>query len=615
MIPTACCRYEGGWRSDKMHGRGTYWKFVPVKAGVAGASGASRGAALKPGTAVRGNLVKIYEGDYSDGRRHGTGRLHYSALAAAAAAAGTSSAAGSSSRSSGRSSSAGLFDSGLSFSPAGAASGSLGSSGVRSSASASSSSVGASDTREVYEGEFEADLPHGHGTMRYVDGSMYTGQWRAGRRHGHGVLVLGNGDRYIGSWEGDMKHGPGRHLYYSRDRVYAGEWVADVPRSGEMSGMSPEERATVGDTSILAAATGGSLSALAATTAAAAAAAATEAADQLREAHAPSALDIAGPDFAGGSGLTAGLDYHYGDTGRSGSRYGGHLPSPNPVSLPALSVAAPDAVLRRALVQARTEGLEVAGVGFPNPAAAGSASGAGAPGGFGGTRAFLSQTGGHASSGVGGAVVGPDGLIVTAGMSLAVPEEELHGEGAEGGGSEGVQYPRFGAGSGVGFGGEGSIALGEGSGIGEGLPALYHIDPSSIQLSGEEVGQLTAAFRTGDAGGTGRIPPDAGVLAAVLGSLGIRAAEDDVAALLRELTAMEREVHGAGGSSGSGGGASDSLYGGPTGSGSASGGLSAMSTASRGGGVGDSNSLLLPPGSEGGISFPIFAACMARLRE
>jgi hypothetical protein len=424
------------------------------------------------------------------------------------------------------------------------------------------------------------------------------------------VLVLANGDRYVGSWEGDMKHGPGRHLYYSRDRVYVGEWVADVPRSGEMSGMSPEERATVGDTSILAAATGGSLSALAATTAAAAAAVATEASEQLREAHAPSALDIAGPDFAGASGLAAGLA-HYSDAGRSSSRYGGHLPSPNPISLPALSVAAPDAVLRRALVQARTEGMEVAGAGFQNPAATGAYTGAGA---FGGTRAFLSQTGGHAGGGSGGAVVGPDGVIVTAGMSLAVPEEELHGEEAEGSAGDGVQYSRFAVGSGAGLGGEGSVALGEGSGIGEGLPPLYHIDPSSIQLSGEEVGQLTSAFRTGDAAGTGRIPPDPGVLAAVLGSLGIRATEDDVAALLRELTAMEREVHGAGGSSGSGGGPSGSLYGGL--SGSASGGLSAMaSTASRGGGVGDSNSLLLPPGSDGGISFPIFAACMARLRE
>ncbi|EKX31908.1 hypothetical protein GUITHDRAFT_91126 [Guillardia theta CCMP2712] len=40
--------------------------------------------------------------------------------------------------------------------------------------------------RDVYEGDFEANLPHGEGTYRFASGTVYEGQFRAGRIHGEG---------------------------------------------------------------------------------------------------------------------------------------------------------------------------------------------------------------------------------------------------------------------------------------------------------------------------------------------------------------------------------------------------------------------------------------------
>lgn len=99
--------------------------------------------------------------------------------------------------------------------------------------------------------------------------------------------------------------------------------------------------------------------------------------------------------------------------------------------------------------------------------------------------------------------------------------------------------------------------------------ALYTaVDPSSLDLSHEELSQLIAAFRTGDADGSGTIPAALPVLVSVLTTLGIDAPHEDSEALLQELVLQEAASHK-----------------GP------------------------------PKGAITAISFPVFAACMARLRE
>lgn len=59
-------KYEGAWRANKPDGRGTYWKLVRPAGRAAGVK--------RKGDA--GSFVKVYEGDYYDGQRHGSGRLY-----------------------------------------------------------------------------------------------------------------------------------------------------------------------------------------------------------------------------------------------------------------------------------------------------------------------------------------------------------------------------------------------------------------------------------------------------------------------------------------------------------------------------------------------------------
>ena len=41
---------------------------------------------------------------------------------------------------------------------------------------------------DVYEGEFEKDLPHGEGKYIFNNGSVYEGEFAKGHLHGHGLF-------------------------------------------------------------------------------------------------------------------------------------------------------------------------------------------------------------------------------------------------------------------------------------------------------------------------------------------------------------------------------------------------------------------------------------------
>ena len=82
----------------------------------------------------------------------------------------------------------------------------------------------------IYEGECNKDLhPHGHGKIRYVDGSVYMGFWNDGLRNGYGFLRLACGDYYNGYWKNDKKHYLG--IFYSKIASHAIEfsWNLDTP--------------------------------------------------------------------------------------------------------------------------------------------------------------------------------------------------------------------------------------------------------------------------------------------------------------------------------------------------------------------------------------------------
>ena len=56
------------------------------------------------------------------------------------------------------------------------------------------------------KGNFVNNLRHGHGKMKFVDGSVYEGQWGSGEQHGSGTLVAADGKKEVGEWkQGQMQ--------------------------------------------------------------------------------------------------------------------------------------------------------------------------------------------------------------------------------------------------------------------------------------------------------------------------------------------------------------------------------------------------------------------------
>ena len=105
---------------------------------------------------------------------------------------------------------------------------------------------------ERYQGEFEDDERHGHGTCVFADGGKYTGAWRTGtiegkgryehangdvfegefsnRRRVRGRLQLADGgDEYDGEFDGELPHGEGKRTYAATGAVYAGQWAGGEP--------------------------------------------------------------------------------------------------------------------------------------------------------------------------------------------------------------------------------------------------------------------------------------------------------------------------------------------------------------------------------------------------
>jgi hypothetical protein len=103
---------------------------------------------------------------------------------------------------------------------------------------------------QEYEGDFEHGMMHGRGTMvmkngdRYVGGFQgdmmhglgkmtfnthpvfqeYEGGFEHGMMHGRGTMVMKNGDRYVGNFQEDMMHGTGTMTFQADHSRYEGDW-------------------------------------------------------------------------------------------------------------------------------------------------------------------------------------------------------------------------------------------------------------------------------------------------------------------------------------------------------------------------------------------------------
>ncbi|XP_048350155.1 radial spoke head 10 homolog B-like [Sphaerodactylus townsendi] len=87
----------------------------------------------------------------------------------------------------------------------------------------------------VYKGDWERDMRHGHGTMSWLTTDQeYTGQWVNGLQHGQGIhtwylkRISGSQyplrNQYVGDIVNGNRHGHGKFIFAS-GAVYDGEWV------------------------------------------------------------------------------------------------------------------------------------------------------------------------------------------------------------------------------------------------------------------------------------------------------------------------------------------------------------------------------------------------------
>jgi len=79
----------------------------------------------------------------------------------------------------------------------------------------------------VYNGEWEHHNVTGKGEMIFTDG-VYYGEFKDGKRHGFGKKTYNNGDEYEGEWREGKKHGKGKRIYAKEDSTYFGEWQEGV---------------------------------------------------------------------------------------------------------------------------------------------------------------------------------------------------------------------------------------------------------------------------------------------------------------------------------------------------------------------------------------------------
>ncbi|RDD45065.1 Alsin [Trichoplax sp. H2] len=88
---------------------------------------------------------------------------------------------------------------------------------------------------DVFVGEWRTGRKYGYGTMKYANGDEYNGFWYQDMRHGHGIMKQGtvtnvNSSFYIGEWLCDNKAGYG--IYDHKGKRYMGIWSNDT-RHGE----------------------------------------------------------------------------------------------------------------------------------------------------------------------------------------------------------------------------------------------------------------------------------------------------------------------------------------------------------------------------------------------
>ena len=79
---------------------------------------------------------------------------------------------------------------------------------------------------DKYVGQYKDSKEHGQGTYSWKNGDKYIGQWKDGKRNGQGTYIWKNGDKYVGQYKDSKKHGQGTKTY-KNGKTEKGIWKND----------------------------------------------------------------------------------------------------------------------------------------------------------------------------------------------------------------------------------------------------------------------------------------------------------------------------------------------------------------------------------------------------
>ncbi|CAD7960971.1 unnamed protein product [Amoebophrya sp. A25] len=84
-----------------------------------------------------------------------------------------------------------------------------------------------------YDGEFQDNVRHGRGILN-SENENYNGEWRDDKKNGQGVQKIKGVGVYTGGFVDDKRHGKGEVVYEEgRFKSYSGEWANDMKCVGE----------------------------------------------------------------------------------------------------------------------------------------------------------------------------------------------------------------------------------------------------------------------------------------------------------------------------------------------------------------------------------------------
>lgn len=79
----------------------------------------------------------------------------------------------------------------------------------------------------IYRGNFEDGKQNGHGTYECKN-YVYVGDFVNNKKHGKGELTYSNKEKYVGEFKDDLRHGSGEYYNSFGRLLYKGNWIKDI---------------------------------------------------------------------------------------------------------------------------------------------------------------------------------------------------------------------------------------------------------------------------------------------------------------------------------------------------------------------------------------------------